>query len=69
MSKQSLERVLVKDRLSREEAYSKLGRIYQLLTDFRVSYPATYEYLCANAGDVTLADAVQAIADCVELFN
>ncbi|HEY9801298.1 MAG TPA: hypothetical protein V6D25_13140 [Leptolyngbyaceae cyanobacterium] len=55
--------------ISSEEAYSKLGGIYQLLRDFQQSYPTTYQYLCTNAREVTLADAVQAIADCVELFN
>jgi hypothetical protein len=69
VTEQSIDRVLAADRLSREEAHSKLGGIYQLLMDFQRDYPATYQYLCANAGDVTLADALQAIAGCVELFN
>lgn len=69
VTEQSIERVLATDRLSKEEAYSKLGGIYQLLINFQQDYPATYQYLCANALDVTLADAIQAIADCVEIFN
>ena len=69
MPKQFIERVLAVDNLSSEEAHSKLGGIYQLLINFQQDYSATYQYLCANAGDLTLADAVQAIALCVELFN
>jgi hypothetical protein len=69
VTEQSIKQVLAADRLSKEEAYSKLGGIYQLLINFQSDYPATYQYLCANALDVTLADAVQAIADCVEVFS
>lgn len=66
---QGLTEALTADRLSTEEAYSKLGAIYELLRDFQQSYPATYQYLCAQGQDVTLADAMSAIALCVEIFN
>ena len=66
---QSLTEALAADGISQQQTCSKLVEISGLLTDFQKNYPTTYQYLCAQGQDVTLADTVQAIALCVELFD
>jgi hypothetical protein len=46
-----------------------LDNIFGLLADFKQAYPHAYKYLCANSGDLTLGDAIQAVAQTLEVLE
>ncbi|MEJ1932263.1 hypothetical protein WDZ92_18665 [Nostoc sp. NIES-2111] len=66
---QPLSEALATDKISQQQACSKLVEISGLLTDFQQAYSATYQYLCTQGQDATLGDAIQAVTESINLFN
>ncbi|BAT56583.1 hypothetical protein NOS3756_55950 (plasmid) [Nostoc sp. NIES-3756] len=66
---QTLNKALTIDGISQQQARSELVEISGLLAKFQQSYPTTYQYLCTQGQDATLGDAIQAVAESINLFN
>lgn len=69
MREPTLEQALLSDNTSLNEVHQELEKIWGALTDFRERKPQIFNYLCSQSKDVNLADAVQALAEALEILE
>ena len=62
MTELTLQKALSLDKRTAEEVYEDVDKIWGALTDFKERNPQMYKYLCANGRNLSLADAIQALA-------
>ncbi|WP_298914774.1 hypothetical protein [uncultured Nostoc sp.] len=65
----ALEKALALDKQTSASVHENLDQIFGALVDFRERNPQTFKLLCANSGDLTLADAIQALAQTLEVLE
>jgi hypothetical protein len=58
----TLEKALSVDKRTSISVHEDLDQIFGALADFKERNPLPYEFLCANSGDLTQGDAIQALA-------
>lgn len=69
MSEQTLDKTLYLDSRTREYVHEELEKIFNLLVDFQEQNPRVYQFLCEHKRDLSLADAIQALAQTLEVLN
>lgn len=69
MIEQTLDTVLYLDSQTRESVHEQLEKIFNSLVDFQEHNPRVYKFLCANKRDLSLADAIQALAQTLEVLK
>ncbi|BAY95268.1 MULTISPECIES: hypothetical protein [unclassified Tolypothrix] len=69
MNEQTLDKALYLDSRTRESVHEELEKILNSLVDFQEQNPGVYQFLCDNKRDLSLADAIQALAQTLEVLN
>ncbi|QIR37135.1 hypothetical protein HCG51_10625 [Tolypothrix sp. PCC 7910] len=69
MSEPTLDKALYLDSRTRESVHEELERVFNSLVDFQEQNPRVYQSLCAHKRDLSLADAIQALAQTLEVLK
>ncbi|BAY66797.1 MULTISPECIES: hypothetical protein [Calothrix] len=69
MNEQTLDKTLYLDSRTRESVHEELEKILNSLVDFQEHNPLVYQFLCDNKRDFSVADAIQALAQTLEVLN
>ncbi|BAY93766.1 MULTISPECIES: hypothetical protein [unclassified Tolypothrix] len=69
MIEQTLDKALCLDSQTRESVNEELEKIFNLLVDFQEHNPRVYQLLCEYKRDLSLADAIQALAQTLEVLK
>ncbi|MFH7024048.1 MAG: hypothetical protein ACHBN1_01230 [Heteroscytonema crispum UTEX LB 1556] len=69
MNEQTLDKALYLDSRTRESVHEELEQIFNSLVDFQEHNPLVCKFLCANKRDLSLADAIQALAQTLEVLK
>ncbi|WGV29144.1 hypothetical protein [Halotia branconii] len=69
MNELSLEKALVADNQTSVSVHENLDQIFGMLVDFKERNPQTFKFLCDNSGDLTLGDAIQALAQTLDVLE
>jgi uncharacterized protein YerC len=69
MNEQTLDKALYLDSRTRESVHEELERVFNSLVDFQEHNPRVYQFLCDRKRDLSLADAIQALAQTLEVLN
>jgi hypothetical protein len=65
----TLEKALLSDNRASASVHEELDQIFGALADFKERNPLSFNFLCANSGDLTLGDAIQALAQTLEVLE
>jgi predicted component of type VI protein secretion system len=69
MNEKILDKVLYLDSRTRESVHEELEKIFNSLVDFQEHDPRVYQLLCEHKRDFSLADALQALAQTLEVLK
>ncbi|MBD2215368.1 hypothetical protein H6G27_37030 [Nostoc linckia FACHB-104] len=69
MIEQTLDKALYLDSRTRESVHEELEKIFNSLVDFQEYNPRVYQFLCERKRDLSLADAIQALAQTLEVLK
>ncbi|MEA5506867.1 hypothetical protein VB735_27965 [Halotia wernerae UHCC 0503] len=49
--------------------HENVDQIFGMLADFKERNPQTFKFLCDNSGDLTLGDAIQGLAQTLDVLE
>lgn len=69
MCEQILEKALATDNHDLETVHEQLENIWSALIDFKEQNPQVFKFINENGGELTLADAIQALAQALDVLE
>lgn len=69
MNEQTLDKAMYLDSRTREAVHEELERVFNSLVDFQEHNLRVYQFLCEHKKDFSLADALQALAQTLEVLK